>query len=88
MNIIDIHLPDPPNTRKCMNEDDWGDKETIGKHLKRRKGFSDLKENDFGVFLGEKEGKIIVGIKNWDGGIVTIEEFDSIDEAKKEWILD
>lgn len=44
---------------------------------------------DFGVYLGEVEGKWWVGIKTpMGGGLSGTEAFDTLDELKQEWRLD
>lgn len=71
--------------RELKTPDDWGDDATIGVHLKRKNtNIISAKESDFGRFLGGT----LVGIKNWEGRIISGELFDSLDELKSIWVID
>ncbi len=80
--------------RPTTKHDDFGDQETVGKHLKRRYiEFSDYEEYDFAIYLGKHESvlgtKYIVGIKNYEGNrLISGESFNSLEELKEAWILD
>ena len=70
---------------------DFGDNETIGLHMKRSgKSLLELGEFDFGLYLGEHEGKWAVGIKDMKTKLplVGAELFDSLEQLKEEWQLD
>jgi hypothetical protein len=77
--------------RPSKNDSDFGDTQTVGKHLKRSGlTFHQFEDNlDFGLYLGEHKGKWVVGIKNEDGSkLAGGEVFDSLSDLKQAWILD
>lgn len=61
---------------------------TEGTHLKKDIDFYSLQEGDFAIYLGIKDNKHIVGVKNDEGDIVSIIKYDSIEAVEKEWIID
>lgn len=79
-----MNLPLSP-LRAPKNEDDFGDSGTVGLHLKKR-GVTDYKERDFGIFLGKTGSETWgVGIKDlMSFRIIDIEEYSSMEELKKE----
>jgi len=77
--------------RPTKNASDFGDAQTVGLHLKRScLTFHQLDITlDFGLFLGEHDGKWIVGIKNEDASkLIGGEVFDSLSELRQAWELD
>jgi len=85
--IVDV-LMDVPifgKKRNPKNAEDFGDVDTIGLHLKQPNNYE-----KFGVYLGQlRNSKWGVGIKDLiTFGIVDIEEHDSLEELKRNWILD
>jgi len=80
--MIHINIPNPPDTRIPINQDDWGDILTIGLHLKSRDSKS---KNQWGVYMGLNK----VGIKTSMGfNIVDTIEYNTSKKMHEEWILD
>lgn len=77
--------------RVPANNNDFGDLKTLMMHLKRRNiKFLELRDGDFGIFLGEHKGKWIVGIlaEGFSKRLISGESFDSLEELKQTWELD
>jgi len=71
--------------RDCKDEDDWGDDATIGACVKRRdKSFKDLKQDDFGWYLGGNK----IAIKSFTFQVTSICVYEDQEEMKLDWILD
>jgi hypothetical protein len=71
---------------------DYGDDETIGLCLKRKNGniFEGDPNDKFGIFLGKKDSKFIIGVNNLGSKLnfSACETFDSKEEMLEEWVLD
>ena len=89
-NAAEIHLP----IRKPKSAFDFGDRATIGMHLKRN-DYSISEPavvGSFGIYLGEQDGTFVVGIKSLGSmsvlDLVGIEEYKTLEELKQVWRLD
>lgn len=69
---------------------DYGDEQTVMLHLKRvGSSISDVKEDNYGVYLGLHNDGYVVGIKDFFSTKLTgCEVFPTIEEMQKEWQLD
>lgn len=69
---------------------DYGDEATVLLHLKRVGScISELKEDNYGVYLGKHNDGYVVGIKSLFGdGLTGCEVFETEDEMKVSWQLD
>ena len=76
--------------RKPVSEFDFGDEVTVGLHVKRRgKNIETATDHDYGIYLGESEGKFHVGthiIMSFAPD--KLESFSTLEELKQQWILD
>lgn len=86
-----MNSPVLSDKRSPNGAQDFGDAETVGLHLKRRYlKFMEFQESlDFAAFLGEHDGRWIVGIL--DGScsrLISGESFDSLEDLKEAWELD
>lgn len=81
------------NKRSPANRGDFGDRETVGLHV-RRVGVSmsspDFVPHDsFGIFLGEHEDGWVVAIKKFDySGFSGCEVYPSLESLRRRWELD
>ena len=89
--VADVYLDSPIWGNKKISKDvyDFGDNDTVGKHLKRSDIDYFTKPNGFGVFLGQHTIGWVVGIKNLMGSqLVSGLVYDSLDTLKQQWQLD
>ena len=76
--------------RKPHHENDFGDTATVGLHLKRRGiDFADLKDHDFGIYLGSVNNKFHVGtMAVYEFAPTKLVSYDNLNDLKKAWTLD
>lgn len=69
---------------------DYGDERTVLLHLKRvGSSIGDLKEDNYGMYLGQQNDGYVVAIKNFIGNdFIGCEVFETIEEMKTIWQLD
>ena len=69
---------------------DYGDEETVTLHLKRvGSSIGDLKEDNYGMYLGSHKDGYVVAVKNFMGNdFLGCEVFETIEEMKTIWQLD
>lgn len=84
MQIDYMKLSSPPNTRKCLNEDDWGDEATIGLHVKTKDPTSKAFKSQFGIYLGDGE----IGLIDLKNKFVGKIKYLNLKVMKETWVLD
>lgn len=86
-------MTDNPDMSPKRNPDDpydYGDDDTAFCCVKRsNRMFWELDPNkDMGVFLGRRDGNFMVLKRNLKSEIVGGERFSTLEDLKKEWVLD
>jgi len=76
--------------RKPVSETDFGDERTVGLKLKTSgKDFGKLEDHDFAFYLGFYEGEWHVGTHRiCEFSPSKLKSYISLEELKKDWILD
>jgi hypothetical protein len=76
--------------RNPVSEFDFGDQATVGLRVKRcGKNSENFVNHDFGIYLGESEGKYHVGTCEIMSFLPSkLESFSTLEELKQQWMLD